>query len=106
MNGSLVQQAPVPARTQAAASFITCGAVALAIGAAALLPTALLCAASGAGPGGGDYPFLTFGAVGFLVRSAVPRAGFAAALACVSSVFVILMGSFLPTILEVRHAAR
>lgn len=105
-NGSLVQQAPVPARTQTAASFVACGAVALAIGAAALLPTALLCAASGAGLGGGDYPFLTFGAGGFLVRSAVSRAGFAAALACVSSVFVILMGSFLPTILEVRHAAR
>lgn len=105
-NGSLVQQAPVPARTQTAASFVACGAVALAIGAAAFLPTALLCAASGAGLGGGDYPFLTFGAGGFLVRSAVSRAGFAAALACVSSVFVILMGSFLPTILEVRHAAR
>ena len=105
-NGSLMQQAPVPARTQTAASFISCGIVALAIGAAALLPAALLCAASGAGLGGGDYPLLTFGAGGFLVRSAVLRAGFAAAVACVSSVFVILMGSFLPTILEVRHAAR
>lgn len=105
-NGSLVQQAPVPARTQAAASFIACGAVALAIGAAALLPTALLCVASGAGLGGGDYPFLTFGAGGFLVRPAAPRAGSSSALACASSVFVILAGSFLPTILEVRHAAR
>mgnify|MGYP004460421835 FL=1 len=105
-NGSLVQQAPVPARTQAAAYFISCGAVALAIGAAAFLPTALLCAASGAGLGGGDYPFLTFGAGGFLVRPAAPRAGFAAAVACASSALVILMGSFLPTILEVRHAAR
>lgn len=105
-NGSLVQQAPVPARTQTAASFVACGAIALAIGAAALLPTTLLCAASGAGLGGGDYPFLTFGAGGFLLRSAVPRAGSAAALACVSSVLVLLVGSFLPTILEVRHAAR
>ena len=105
-NGSLVQQAPVPARTQAAASFIACGTVALAIGAAALLPTALLCVASGAGLGGGDYPFLTFGAGGFLVRPAAPRAVSSSALACASSVFVILMGSFLPTILEVRHAAR
>ena len=105
-NGSLVQQAPVPVRTKTAAAFISCGAVALAIGAVALLPAVLLCAASGAGLGGGDYPFLTFGAGGFLVRSAVPRAGFAVALACASSVFVILMGSFLPTILEVRHAAR
>ena len=105
-NGSLVQQAPVPARTRVAASFVACGAAALAIGAAAFLPTALLCAASGAGLGGGDYPFLTFGAGGFLVRPAAQRAGAAAALACVSSVLVLLMGSFLPTILEVRHAAR
>lgn len=96
----------MPARTQAAASFIACGAVALAIGAAALLPTALLCVASGAGLGGGDYPFLTFGAGGFLVRPAAPRAGSSAALVCASSVFVTLMGSFLPMILEVRHAAR
>lgn len=105
-SGSLVEQAPVPARMQTAASFVACGAVAIAIGAAAFLPTALLCAASGAGLGGGDYPFLTFGAGGFLVRSAAPRAGSAAALACATSVLVLLMGSFLPTILEVRHAAR
>ena len=105
-NGSLVQQAPVPARTRVAASFVACGAVALAIGAVALLPAVLLCAASGAGLGGGDYPFLTFGAGGFLVRPAAPRASFAAAVACASSALVILMGSFLPTILEVRHAAR
>lgn len=105
-NGSLVQQAPVPVRTKTAASFIVGGAVSLAIGAAAFLPAALLCAASGAGFGGGDYPFLTLGAEGFLVRPAAPRAGSAAALVCASSALVILMGSFLPTILEVRHAAR
>lgn len=105
-NGSLVQQAPVPLRAQAAASFIACGAVALAIGAAALLPTVLLCVASGAGLGGGDYPFLILGAEGFLVRPAAPRAGAAAALACASSALVLLAGPFLPSILEVRHAAR
>lgn len=105
-NGSLVQQAPVAAWTQAIAAFAVGVLAAAGITAVALLFAVLLCGALGAGFGGGDYPILTFGAGGFLVGLSGDRAARAATLVAGASAAVLLVGALVPTILEVRHVAR
>lgn len=105
-NGSLMQQVPVAVRTQVIASFMVGALAAAGIAAAAFLPAALLCGLIGGGFGGGGYPILTFGAGGPLVGPAGVRAALAAVLAAAASAIALLAGALVPTILEVRHAAR